>query len=169
MPLDETLKPECETFLSQFRSLLLGTLNAEAQVDLSYAPFVDHHDSFFILTSQLSSHTANLKQRGSATVFFIEDESACDEVYARRRLRFHCQALAHSRDSDTWKTLTPLFFERFGQIIETLTSLPDFELFQLTPSSGRWVKGFGKAFDFYGRIERDAVHLNPAKGQGSVG
>ena len=169
MPLDETLKPECETFLSQFRSLLLGTLNLEEEVDLSYAPFVDHHDSFFILTSQLSSHTANLKQRGSATIFFIEDESTCDEIYARRRLCFRCQALAHSRDSDTWKTLTPLFFERFGQIIETLTSLPDFELFQLAPSGGRWVKGFGKAFDFCGRVERDAVHLSLAKGQDLVG
>ena len=169
MPLDETLKPECETFLSQFRSLLLGTLNTEEEVDLSYAPFVDHHDSFFILTSQLSSHTANLKQRGSATVFFIEDESACDEIYARRRLCFQCQALVHSRDSDAWQTLTPLFCERFGQIIETLTSLPDFQLFQLTPSSGHWVKGFGKAFDFCGRIERDAIHLNPAKSQDSVG
>jgi putative heme iron utilization protein len=133
MPLDETLKPECETFLSQFRSLLLGTLNTEEEVDLSYAPFVDHHDSFFILTSQLSSHTANLKQRGSATVFFIEDESACDEIYARRRLRFQCQALVHSRDSDAWQTLTSLFF------------------------------------DFCGRIERDAIHLNPAKSQDSVG
>ena len=169
MPLNETLKPECETFLSQFRSLLLGTLNAEEEVDLSYAPFVDHHDSFFILTSQLSSHTANLKQRGGATVFFIEDESACDEIYARRRLRFECKALVHSRESDTWKTLAPLFADRFGEIIETLTSLPDFELFQLTPSSGRWVKGFGKAFDFCGRIERDAIHLNPTKSQDSVG
>ncbi|MGE4635164.1 MAG: pyridoxamine 5'-phosphate oxidase family protein [Arenicellales bacterium] len=169
MPLDETLKPECETFLSQFRSLLLGTLNAKEEVDLSYAPFVDHHGAFFILTSQLSCHTANLKQRGSATVFFIEDESACDEIYARRRLRFNCRALAHSRDSDTWKTLAPLFSERFGEIIETLTSLPDFELFELAPSSGRWVKDFGKAFDFHGRVERDAVHLNPAKGQDSVG
>ena len=169
MPLDETLKPECETFLSQFRSLLLGTLNTEEEVDLSYAPFVDYHDSFFILTSQLSSHTANLEQRGSATVFFIEDESACNEIYARRRLHFQCQASTHSRDSDAWQTLTPLFRERFGQIIETLTSLPDFQLFQLTPSSGRWVKGFGKAFDFRGRIERDAIHLNPAKSQDSVG
>ena len=163
MPLDETLKLECEAFLSQFRSLLLGTLNAETQVDLSYAPFVDHHGSFFILTSHLSSHTANLKQRGSATIFFIEDESACNEIYARRRLHFECQAFLHSQDSDTWKTLAPLFAERFGEIIETLISLPDFELFQLTPSSGRWVKGFGKAFAFRGRVDRDAAHLNPAK------
>jgi putative heme iron utilization protein len=50
-----------------------------------------------------------------------------------------------------------------------LIALPDFQLFQLTPSSGRWVKGFGKAFDFCGRIERDANHLNPTKSQDSVG
>jgi len=163
MSLDEKLKAECEDFIAGFRSVLLSTLNADGSPDLSYTPFVDHDQQFFILTSHLSSHTGNLLQDPRATVLFIEDEDACAQIYARRRLRFQCRAERHARDSTTWNTLIGLFSGRFGEIIDTLSALPDFELFALQPLGGQWVKGFGKAFDFNGRMQADATHLNPKK------
>ncbi len=163
MSLDQKIKAECEGFLSRFHSLLLATLDHQDEADLSYAPFVDHDGHFFILTSQLSSHTVNLKRHPTATVLFIEEESACDQIYARRRLRFQCQARQHPRDSDTWRSLIPLFSARFGDIIDTLSTLPDFQLFGLAPLRGRWIKGFGKAFHFEGRMQRNTSHLNPGK------
>ena len=96
-------------------------------------------------------------------MLFIESEAAAEQIYARRRLRFQCEAERFSRQSPTWEELIPAFSSRFGELIDVLSSLPDFELFSLKPLGGQWVKGFGKAFDFRGRIESDATHLNPKK------
>ena len=163
MGLDAKLQAECEAFIDGFESLLLSTLNPDGSPDLSYTPFVDHHKRFFILTSHLSEHTGNLIKDPRAAVLFIENEAAAEQIYARRRLRFQCEAERFSRESPTWDKLIPAFSSRFGELIDVLSSLPDFELFCLKPIGGQWVKGFGKAFDFRGRIESDATHLNPKK------
>ena len=163
MALDTKLKSECEQFIDGFGSLLLSTLNPDGSPDLSYTPFVDHEGQFLILTSHLSAHTGNLINDSRATVLFIEDESRCEQIYARRRLRFQCEAQRFAKETKAWNELIDLFAERFGQIIGTLRTLPDFELFALTPQGGQWVKGFGKAFDFRGRIQQDVNHLNPKK------
>ena len=163
MALDTKLKSECEQFIDGFGSLLLSTLNPDGSPDLSYTPFVDHEGQFLILTSHLSAHTGNLINDSRATVLFIEDESRCEQIYARRRLRFQCEAQRFAKETEAWNELIDLFAERFGEIIDTLRMLPDFELFALTPQGGQWVKGFGKAFKFGGRIQADALHLNPGK------
>ena len=163
MALDTKLKGECEQFIDGFGSLLLSTLNPDGSPDLSYTPFVDHEEQFLILTSHLSAHTRNLINDPRAAVLFIEDESGCEQIYARRRLRFQCEAERFAKETTPWNELIDLFAERFGQIIDTLRTLPDFELFALKPLGGQWVKGFGKAFDFRGRIYQDATHLNPKK------
>jgi hypothetical protein len=163
MALDTKLKSECEQFIDGFGSLLLSTLNPDGSPDLSYTPFVDHEGQFLILTSHLSAHTGNLINDSRATVLFIEDESQCEQIYARRRLRFQCEAQRFAKETKAWNELIDLFAERFGQIIDTLRTLPDFELFALTPQGGQWVKGFGKALDFRGRIHQDINHLNPKK------
>ena len=163
MGLDTKLQGECEEFIDGFESLLLSTLNPDGSPDLSYTPFVDHNRRFYILTSHLSAHTGNLIKDPRAAVLFIESEKSADQIYARRRLRFQCEAERFSRQSSTWDELIPAFSSRFGEIIDVLSALPDFELFALKPLGGQWVKGFGKAFDFRGRIEGEVTHLNPKK------
>ncbi|HCK76261.1 MAG TPA: pyridoxamine 5-phosphate oxidase [Gammaproteobacteria bacterium] len=163
MTLDAKLRTECEEFIGEFGSLLLSTLNPDGSPDLSYTPFVDHEGRFLILTSHLSAHTGNLINDARATILFIEDEGVCEQIYARRRLRFQCEAQRLAKEAQNWNPLIDLFAERFGGIIDTLRMLPDFELFALKPLGGQWVKGFGKAFNFDGRIQGDAIHLNPGK------
>ena len=37
--------------------------------------------------------------------------------------------------------------QRFGEIIDILCSLTDFRVYKLTPKQGRYVEGFGRAFN----------------------
>ena len=163
MSLDQKIRAECKTFVGGFRSLLLGTLDKADEAELSYAPFIDLDGEFFILISGLASHTGNLTRHPVAQVMFIDDESAVEQAYARRRLRFSCNARQCVRADKEWQTLLPQFRERFGEIVNTLTSLPDFQLFCLTPLHGNWVKGFGKAFEFEGANYHGAALVNPAR------
>ncbi len=41
--------------------------------------------------------------------------------------------------------------KRHGERIDNLSQLKDFHLFRLQPVGGRYVKGFGRAYDFSGK------------------
>ena len=49
---------------------------------------------------------------------------------------------------------------RLGEMIENLSQLGDFRLYRLNPVIGRYVKGFGQAFDVTGEDLLSIVHLN---------
>ncbi len=50
--------------------------------------------------------------------------------------------------------------QRFGDIIDGLSSLEDFKMFRLKPIQGLFVKGFGQAFQVSGDDLVDFVHLD---------
>ena len=144
------LVDQCLEFIHQFNSVLIGTSDTSGEQDISYSPVIYHRSRFYILISQLSPHTGHLYQRPTAALLFIEDERDSEQIYARRRLSFSCSAQPCKRDDQTWRTLIPLFRKQFGPIIDTVTGLNDFVLFQLQPTEGRWVTGFGQAYGFSG-------------------
>jgi putative heme iron utilization protein len=136
-----------EQLLSQTRSLILGTINADGTPLVSYAPFIlNERRQFYIFISQLAAHTANLQRTGQASLMLIEDESATDQIFARKRAIFQCQARLIKRDGTEGEAVVAEFESRFGQMIGLLKSLPDFLLFKLQPQSGLLVLGFGQAY-----------------------
>ena len=156
---NKELADQCLEFIRQFHSVLIGTSDASGELDVSYSPVIYHDSRFYILISQLSPHTRHLYQRPTAALLFIEDEKDSEQIYARRRLSFSCSAQPCKRDDQTWRTLIPLFRKQFGPIIDTLTGLNDFVLFQLQPTQGRWITGFGRAYGFSGMDVREPEHL----------
>ena len=155
----QELAGQCLEFIRQFGSVLIGTSDTSGQPDVSYSPVIYHNSRFYILVSQLSPHTGHLYQRPTASLLFIEDERDSEQIYARRRLSFSCSVQLCKRDEQLWQSVIPLFRNRFGGIIDTLTGLNDFVLFQLHPTQGRWVTGFGHAYGFSGMNFREPEHL----------
>ena len=153
------LVDQCLEFIHQFNSVLIGTSDTSGEPDISYSPGIYYNSRFYILISQLSPHTGHLYRRSTAALLFIEDERDSEQIYARRRLSFACSAQPCKRDDQTWQTLIPLFRIKFGSIINTLTGLNDFVLFQLQPTQGKWVTGFGRAYGFSGLDFREPEHL----------
>ncbi|MGC9504475.1 HugZ family protein [Baaleninema sp.] len=144
----ETAQVQYREFLRSRRSLMLATVDASAKPNASYTPFVtDERHHFYIYVSGLSSHTKNLMANPQASILLIEDESNTEEIFARRRLSFDCHVLLIERESESWNLILDRFRERCGEIIDVLRNLADFQLFRLTPTSGRFVLGFGAAYD----------------------
>jgi len=144
----EKLQQLYQTFPSQFESVILGTASPSAQPQASYAPCViDEVKNIYVFVSGLSAHTQNLSMTGKASALFIEDESKTTQMFARKRLSYDCAAALIARDSEQWSEIVQKFETQFGSIIELMKDLPDFRIFQLQPSSGRFVLGFGKAYD----------------------
>ena len=151
----------CRKFLHGFASLLLASTDDAGAPEISYSPFILSHDAFFILVSELSGHTANLRHQQQASVMFIENESDAANIYTRRRLIIQCSAREHCRTDTCWASLLPPFRERFGETISVIETLADFVLMELQPVNGRWITGFGQAFSFDQLDFVNAHHIGP--------
>ncbi|OAB55669.1 pyridoxamine 5-phosphate oxidase [Leptolyngbya valderiana BDU 20041] len=144
----ETAQLQYRDFVRSLRSLMLSTVDTSGKPHASYAPFVtDETQNFYIYISGLSSHTKNLLANPQASILLIEDESKTEEIFARRRLSFECRVATIARNTEVWNRTLDRFRERFGALIDVLRNLEDFQLFVLTPVSGRFVVGFGAAYD----------------------
>ncbi|NMG22398.1 HugZ family protein [Brasilonema bromeliae] len=144
----ETALAAYQSFTDSFQSLIISTVSADNTPNASYAPFViDKSKKIYIYVSGLSTHTQNLHAVPKASVLFIDDESQTKQIFARRRLTFDCTATLVERDTELWNQIVDSFEARFGEMVQILRDLPDFRIFQLTPSKGRFVIGFGAAYE----------------------
>ena len=157
----EKVQAEYEKFPQEFTSVIISTVNEEGVPNASYTPFVmDESKNIYIYVSGLAIHTTNIEVHPHVGVLFIDDEAKTANIFARRRLSFDCTASLITRETEKWNQIVDQFQVRFGEIIEMLRSLPDFRIFQLTPYQGRYIVGFGAAYNISGDNLNQIVHLN---------
>ncbi|MFT4728643.1 MAG: putative heme iron utilization protein [Granulosicoccus sp.] len=137
------------------RSVLLSTLGDNGEPHSGYTPFIfdneadfDHHIIIFV--SQLALHTRDLLTNGKVSAMLIADESVSEQIFARARVSYQCQAEVISSQSEQYELLLNAMQDIHGKMIGLLRTLPDFVLFRLKPSQGQFVMGFGQAFKLSG-------------------
>jgi hypothetical protein len=137
------------TLLSDMQSILLATVHQDGSPLASYTPFAvnDDRSGLWILVSDLAGHAQNLVRRKQCSALVIRDEQDSPQVYVRERLQYEMHAEECPRDGHAWEMGVTVLRERHGGLVDTLTSLADFRLFQLYPDSGRYIVGFGQAFE----------------------
>ncbi|MDA0150573.1 heme utilization protein HutZ [Vibrio sp. LaRot3] len=153
------LEPEIKEFRQERRTLQLATVDADGRPNVSYAPFVQNQDGYFVLISEIARHARNLQVNPNVSLMMIEDEESSKQLFARKRLTFDAVASVVERDSEQWHQVIAQMTERFGEIIDGLSQLQDFVLFNLTAENGLFVKGFGQAYQVSGDDMVDFVHL----------
>ena len=94
---------------------------------------------------------------------FIEDENATDQIFARTRVIFQCDAIEITRSSKSAERMLSKMEDRFGELLITLRSLSDFHLFRLSPNNGTFVMGFGQAFSISGKRMEILNHVKIEK------
>ncbi|CZF82041.1 Pyridoxamine 5'-phosphate oxidase [Grimontia celer] len=158
--LQNRLGPEIQEFRDSRNTLQLGSVDKEGKPHTSYAPFAFSEMGYYILVSDLATHGQNLKYCKAVSIMMIEDESEARSIFARRRLSFDTNAELIERDSEHWTTAIQVMRDRLGEMIDNLSQLGDFNLYRLNPVIGRYVKGFGQAFDVSGEDMLSVIHLN---------
>ncbi|MFH4572305.1 heme utilization protein HutZ [Vibrio diabolicus] len=153
------LGPEIKEFRQERRTLQLATVDAEGRPNVSYAPYVQNQEGYFVLISKIARHARNLLENPNVSLMMIEDEESSKQLFARKRLIFDAVANVVERDTEMWQQVVGQMKERFGEIIDGLSQLEDFVLFNLKPESGLFVKGFGQAYQVSGDDLVDFVHL----------
>ncbi|CAK4075200.1 heme utilization protein HutZ [Vibrio sp. 16] len=153
------LGPEIQEFRQERRTLQLATVDEQSRPNVSYAPFVQNQDGYFVLISEIARHARNLQVNPSVSIMMIEDEESSKQLFARKRLTFDAVASVVERDSEQWQQVIKQMQQRFGEIIDGLSQLQDFVLFNMKPEQGLFVKGFGQAYQVSGDDLVDFVHL----------
>jgi len=138
---------DCLALLEGFDSVLLSTVSENAEPLASFSPYVRVHGCFYVLVSELAQHTRNMQANPKASLMFIESEANAKNVYARKRAVI--QVDTEQLNDGAQKTpIIELMRAKHGQTVSLLAGLDDFKLFKLVPTKGRYVVGFGKAYDW---------------------
>ncbi|MDG3013091.1 pyridoxamine 5'-phosphate oxidase family protein [Speluncibacter jeojiensis] len=150
------------SFLAGRRTVVIATRDENRDPFLSIAPFVVHDGALYVYVSEVADHYRYLRAAQSVRILVHGDESASPNVFGVERAAFVCTA---EQQSDEGRDAV---FEKFAEhtnakLVETLRGL-DFHLFRLTPQDGRYVVGFGKAFEVSfdgGRFDHVVVDKKP--------
>ena len=146
--MQDRLDKEILSFIQSRKSLMLSSITEEGAPYASYAPFAltEQQDGFYVLLSVIAVHAKNLLANQKAAVLIVEDEDSADELFARIRTTYQVDAEHIAHGSDGFEQGIQSLEARHGERSRQLSELSDFNLFKLTPNSGRYVKGFGRAY-----------------------
>lgn len=145
-PLDkEAIKRQYLAFADEMKTLLLSTIDDEGRPFVSYAPFVKADGKIYIYISRIANHYRYMENNPAVDVMMIEDEAKTSNLFARQRARFVCTAINVGNEGHD--EIFRRFELSFGKATMSMLRGLDFSLFELTASKGRYVAGFGQAFD----------------------
>lgn len=148
--LEIKLKEEILDFIHSRKSLQLSSITKEGKPYASYAPFAMGDECLYVLLSEIAVHAENLQVHPHAGVLIIEDEDSAGELFARKRVQYSARVEHVALGDERWQHGIQLLANRHGERINNLSELADFKLFKLTPTGGRYVKGFGRAYALAG-------------------
>ena len=140
---------------------LLATLTANQLPCASYAPLVWIDDHYYLFLSDLAEHTRNLKRCSSISLMLIAAEEQAANAFMRQRITLQGTAETIRRDDSSFARVMALFHHRFGKVMKMIEPLADFHLFRLQLQNGRFVRGFGQAYDLSGEHLQHLEHIGP--------
>ena len=148
--LEFELKEEILNFIDSRKSLQLSSITQDGRPLASYAPFAIGDECLYVLLSEIAIHAVNLQSNPLASVLIIEDEDSAGELFARLRVNYSVDAEHIEWEDDRWQQGIDTLATRHGDRMSSLSELKDFKLFKLSPTGGRYVKGFGRAYALSG-------------------
>lgn len=145
---ESQLLADCLQLQQSFNSLLLSSVSEGGEPLASFSPYVLVEGSFYVLISELAAHTKNMQVNPRASVLFIESESDAKNIFSRRRVVIQVSVRPLDEDNPQRLGIIAKMQEKHGSTVALLSGLSDFKVFELRPVKGRYVVGFGKAYDW---------------------
>jgi putative heme iron utilization protein len=152
---------EVEEFLENFQILMMASLTPEGFPHASTAPYVRLGNDFYLLISTVAQHGRNLLDSDRVSLLIAEDEAACAQPFARKRITIEAAAKEVQKDEEAYEQVIERFCAHFDpDLVTSLSQMGDFHLFRLSPLGGSAVIGFGRAY----RLNENLEVVNPIMG-----
>ena len=157
---------EIESFKKEFGSIIIASIDKQGNAISSYSPLIQVDGALYIYISEVAEHFESISANPSKVeVMFLEDESKAKSVILRKRLKYRVNAVFIERDSSEFEKALDSLESAMGGAggIKTIRKMSDFHLIRLELGLGRFVKGFGAAYDILpsGEIKQVGGSGNP--------
>ncbi|MEE3744217.1 DUF2470 domain-containing protein [Campylobacter porcelli] len=150
-------------FIDSNNSVIISSLKNGMPFS-SYAPAMRKDDEILALISSVAPHYKNLiSNPDKVSILFLQDESKVNTIFARIRASWEAKA-----NFDKNSQLREFFFDEItkkfpqDQAANFIREMSDFEVIRFSLTNGRFVRGFGAAYDMVGfKILSQADGVNP--------
>lgn len=138
--------------VDSLKSLIISSVDANGDCVSSYAPFVKEGEDIFFCVSSVSQHYHTIKANPSkVSVMFIEDEKDARTILARHRLSSKCEINFVENETKRDEIFDKLQAKNPNDgSFEDIKGMKDFYIVKAVLKKGRYVKGFGAAYDVDG-------------------
>lgn len=147
-------------FINSFKTVVISSV-LDGQAISSYSPFIKENDEFYICISSVADHYHSIKQNpDKISLLFIQDEKDAKSLFARVRVSFEAKAefISDSVRDEFISKFESAFANESA--LAFIKEMKDFYIVKLTPTKGRYVKGFGAAYDTVGLQVVDSGRVN---------
>lgn len=133
--------------IRETRIAALGTLHdGEPNLAMVAYIFADDFSAFYIHVSKLGKHTRDMENDPGVSLLIAETDDLRADPQTLARVSLQGIAELLPRDASDYFQTKHRYLKRFPEA-EPMFSLGDFNLWKITPKSGRFVAGFGRAFN----------------------
>lgn len=146
MSLPEHERELLRELIGNQRYAALATLHNGVPAISMVAYALDGASGLLLHISALAQHTGDLRANPQTALLVCQPDSG--ETNPQLLHRVSIDGIAHEipRDSADYEQAKAVYLARLPESTITF-SLGDFSLFRIVPSSGRFVAGFGRAYD----------------------
>lgn len=156
--MDSTAQKTLALLIRSTRIAALGTLHdGKPNLAMVAYAFADDFSAFYIHISRLGKHTADMEKDSAVGLLITEADDHRIDPQTLARASIHGNAAMIARTSQEYESIKAIYLSRFPEA-EQLFSFGDFNLWRISPSGGRFVAGFGQAFN----LESEAL-INASK------
>jgi len=144
--MNEVISNEIHKLILNRQTGALGTLHEGAPY-VSMVPYALQTDgsAFLIHVSKLAAHTNDMLGEPRVSLLITEHETPDTPPQALPRLTIQGLAKPIATGSVVHASAKQSYLERFPSAAP-IFQLGDFSLFSITPTSVRWIAGFGQAY-----------------------
>lgn len=147
IPMDSNSEQTLARLLRGTRIAALGTIDkGKPNLAMVAYAFAEDFSAFYIHVSRLGKHTRDMESDPHVSLLIAETDDGRPDPQTLARVSIQGLAELLPREALDYAQVKTIYLNRFPEA-EQLFSLGDFNLWRITPESGRFVAGFGRAFN----------------------
>jgi putative heme iron utilization protein len=133
--------------IRETRTAALGTIHdGEPNLAMVAVAWEKDFSAFYIHVSKLGKHTGDMEKDSHVSLLLTEADDHRLDPQTLARVSVQGTATIIPRNDPDYARVRELYLKRFPEAGQ-LFSLGDFNIWKITPKSGRFVAGFGRAFN----------------------
>ena len=145
--MDQQSEQTLARLIRSTRIAALGTLHAgEPNLAMVAYAFAGDFSAFYVHVSRLGKHTTDMENDSRISLLITETDDQRPDPQTLVRVSFRGVAEILPRTNPNYSQVKNIYLQRFPEA-EQFFQLGDFNIWKITPGGGRFVAGFGRAFN----------------------